>query len=1095
MDQAIYEKLKHTTELVPDEHDGSYELVRSIVAAYRDVDESVLDYHDLNAIYLLCIGTWRHGCDKKQEVIQASHLSAAHKGELCELVDTLKRRAEAGAYSNHGSNIGQQGDLGMFGTGFYSFQKKTDVKSVQAFIRMCIDLLDMTEDEEMFQRVALVFTKSFHGMEAASASVILHCLKPRTFPVLNSNQGNEDIYSALGIQLESRKKLETYVDNCRKIKAFRDANFSFKNYRIMDMAAWNLTANSIQRIVGQYKASFDKWFPDEMYKWRAVQCFQAHWDLEAPNFAEMLQRSLAQANNLLETNYSFPIRMITYFAEEEPDTVRGIFRQLLDSDADLIERVRAFEKTADELLIRHKTKERMKQHFQSDRTVCAYLFFALPEQSFLYQYGKFKAFLKEIESTASCKMGDKQNIMTYSEIASKILQYIQQDAELLDMERAKLDELGKEYYSDPGHHLLADDIIYFGSKLHNEDYWPTLADYDPEISSEQWKELLMNDSVCTGDNREILRHMLQLGGEATCKQLSMQFGNTTAHYNSSMVQLARRVHEETDCPLAQNADGDQKWWPILFIGRSTLKGQPGTYSWKLREELEYAIQSLPMKEGDPTMSLGMNTILYGPPGTGKTYQTANYAVAIIEGKSLKEIQAEDHEKVLERYRQYRQDNRIEFTTFHQSFGYEDFIEGIRPEFQGSEDEVEDAGAGDVKYRIVDGIFKSFCLRAQVQTSDSHDNLFGTSRMPSVWKVSLGGTGENALREYCMNHGCIRIGWDEYGETVTDETNYSVGGKHVLNAFLNRMQVGDIVLSCYSARTIDAIGVVTGDPEWLPNENHYKRLRKVNWLLKGTKIDIEEFQLSRILVQSTVYQLDTTAAEVIKVLEGHGFASTHPVKSKPYVFIIDEINRGNISKIFGELITLIEPSKRLGQPEELQVRLPYSQKSFGVPDNVYLLGTMNTADRSIALLDTALRRRFSFVEMMPDSSVLEGIQVEGVSIPQLLTALNRRIEVLFDREHTLGHAFFTPLRQSPTLQTLGDIFQDRIVPLLQEYFYDDYDKVRLILGDKKRPTEQQFFQEVPVDPQALFGTGLDFEIAPAYRINRDAFYNVEIYRDL
>ena len=119
---------------MPDEHDGSYKLVRSIVAAYRDVDESVLDYHDLNAIYLLCIGTWRHGCDKKQEVIQASHLSAAHKGELCELVDTLKRCAEAGAYSNHGSNIGQQGDLGMFGAGFCSFQKKTDVKSVQAFI-------------------------------------------------------------------------------------------------------------------------------------------------------------------------------------------------------------------------------------------------------------------------------------------------------------------------------------------------------------------------------------------------------------------------------------------------------------------------------------------------------------------------------------------------------------------------------------------------------------------------------------------------------------------------------------------------------------------------------------------------------------------------------------------------------------------------------------------------------------------------------------------------------------------------------------------------------------------------------------------------
>lgn len=275
----------------------------------------------------------------------------------------------------------------------------------------------------------------------------------------------------------------------------------------------------------------------------------------------------------------------------------------------------------------------------------------------------------------------------------------------------------------------------------------------------------------------------------------------------------------------------------------------------------------------------------------------------------------------------------------------------------------------------------------------------------------------------MQNDCIRIGWDEYGETVTDETNYFVGGKYVLNAFLNRMQLGDIVLSCYSARTIDAIGVITGDPEWLPNEDHYKRSRKVNWLLKGKKIDIEEFQLSRSLVQSTVYQLDTTAAEVIKVLEKNGFAPTTAVETKSYVFIIDEINRGNISKIFGELITLIEPSKRLGQSEGLQVRLPYSQKLFGIPDNVYLLGTMNTADRSIAMLDTALRRRFSFTEMMPDSGVLDGVEVEGISISGLITTLNRRIEVLFDREHTLGHAFFTPLRQSRSIQTLGEIFRD------------------------------------------------------------------------
>lgn len=496
------------------------------------------------------------------------------------------------------------------------------------------------------------------------------------------------------------------------------------------------------------------------------------------------------------------------------------------------------------------------------------------------------------------------------------------------------------------------------------------------------------------------------------------------------------------------------------------------------------------------MSFVKNIILYGPPGTGKTYQTVNYAVAIIEGKSLEEVQIENHEEVLKRYRQYRQDGRIEFTTFHQSFGYEDFIEGIRPVFaEDAEDKEEETG--DISYEIADGVFKKFCATAQPPVVDPNQNPYGFSASPTIWKVSLGGTGQHPLRDYCMKNSCIRIGWDDYGPNVTDETDYKIGGKNVLSAFVNRMQVGDIVLSCYSARSIDAVGVVTGEPEWHPEFDEYKRLRTVKWLIQGQNIGIEEFRLEKSLTLSTVYRLNTTVETVMEVLGKHGFSGAALVKGTkgPYVFIIDEINRGNISKIFGELITLIESSKRLGQSEELQAKLPYSHKAFGIPDNVYLLGTMNTADRSIALLDTALRRRFSFVEMMPDSGVLDGVEVEGISVSGLLTTLNRRIEVLFDREHTLGHAFFTPLRQSPSIQTLGEIFRDKVVPLLQEYFYDDYEKICLVLGDRKRPEQQQFFNVEATDLQSLFGVEPEFEVNPTYRINPNAFFDAEVYRHL
>ena len=222
-----------------------------------------------------------------------------------------------------------------------------------------------------------------------------------------------------------------------------------------------------------------------------------------------------------------------------------------------------------------------------------------------------------------------------------------------------------------------------------------------------------------------------------------------------------------------------------------------------------------------------------------------------------------------------------------------------------------------------------------------------------------------------------------------------------------------------------------------------------------------------------------------------------MKKKNYVFIIDEINRGNISKIFGELITLIEASKRIGQAEGMKVLLPYSKKPFGVPDNVYLIGTMNTADRSIATIDTALRRRFKFKEMMPDAEVLDGVNVEDLSIKDMLIRMNNKISVLYDREHTIGHAYFVPLRANPTIETLASIFSDNIIPLLQEYFYEDYEKIRLVLGDNnKQNEEEQFIVAKSNDYNDLFGdTEYEFDEISNYEINYSAFDNIEAYRSI
>ena len=485
-----------------------------------------------------------------------------------------------------------------------------------------------------------------------------------------------------------------------------------------------------------------------------------------------------------------------------------------------------------------------------------------------------------------------------------------------------------------------------------------------------------------------------------------------------------------------------------------------------------------------------NIILYGTPGTGKTYSSIQYAVAIVEGKPIADVKAEDYGAVFGRYLKYKDDGLIAFTTFHQSFSYEEFIEGIRP-VVFSEEKTE--MGREIKYEVHDGIFKAFCDKAGTPIGSGTSVDLGIGKNPVAWKVSLEGTGDNPTRTECMENNHIRIGWDDYGETISDATDYSEhGGSAVLNAFYNRMQIGDIVMSCYSSKTIDAIGVVTGEPEWHDEYPNYKRLRNVKWLVKGINEDIVDLNAGKTMTLSTVYKLSVSVSDALQVLRKiKPTLFTQKVKIPNRVFIIDEINRGNISKIFGELITLIESSKRINASEQLRAILPYSGQNFGVPDNVYIIGTMNTADRSIAMIDTALRRRFSFVEMHPESATLKDVLVDGIDIAEMLDTLNKRITVLLDREYTIGHSYLLPLKSDPTIENLAGIFENKIIPLLQEYFYDDYEKIQFVLGDNQKPDDSTRFIVKKTDAVKLFGDA-DIDFPEYYEVNSEAFKRIDAY---
>ena len=349
-----------------------------------------------------------------------------------------------------------------------------------------------------------------------------------------------------------------------------------------------------------------------------------------------------------------------------------------------------------------------------------------------------------------------------------------------------------------------------------------------------------------------------------------------------------------------------------------------------------------------------NIILQGAPGTGKTYRIPELVVRLCEPEF--DANNATRKELMSVYNRLKEEKRVMFTTFHQSMDYEDWLEGLRPVLENDQ----------VTYKIESGIFKRLCTEAERPLSAKKD--VNISDEAIVWKVSLSGTGDNPVRRDCMKNGYIRIGWDGYGENITEETDWSIHngeGKTILNAFINTMKVGDIVMSCYSSRTIDAIGIVTGEYEWHDNFEHYKRVRRVKWLVKDINEDIVKLNDDKTMTLGTVYRLNAITLDKVKsLLDKYEASKTLIDNNKPYVIVIDEFNRGNVSKIFGELITLLEPDKRKGMRNAESVLLPYSKKEFYIPSNVFLVATMNTADRSLDTIDYAIRRRFAFITVKP-----------------------------------------------------------------------------------------------------------------------------------
>lgn len=530
--------------------------------------------------------------------------------------------------------------------------------------------------------------------------------------------------------------------------------------------------------------------------------------------------------------------------------------------------------------------------------------------------------------------------------------------------------------------------------------------------------------------------------------------------------------------------------------------------------------------------INLNQILFGPPGTGKTFHTVNKALQIVDPEFYEEhstnrqaLTTRFKELLFEDSKDKPKDWRIAFTTFHQSFSYEDFVEGIKPVMVK---ENEQNSAGDVQYKIEDGLFKLICEKARYTKTEKKgvatqmvslsEDEFNDAEF---YKLSLGNSGneeDNAIYEYCRDHKKIAIGHldgidlsgkseQEIKELGKSNSEFTTGAIQMMNYFVNYLKVGDYVIVSNGNKHVRAIGVVEGEYEYNPEtEIRYPHFRNINWLITDKHIPVNEVYGKDFQMQP-IYSLkkDWINPEFFKMKVNATPQSDSESNEDNFVLIVDEINRGNMSQIFGELITLIEKDKREGATEELSAILPYSKEVFSVPSNVYLIGTMNTADKSIEALDTALRRRFVFEEMPPKPKIIENegaleqsnskisIGKSYFMLSDILEVINMRIEKLLDKDHLIGHSYFMDVKGAPDLRR---VFHRNIIPLLEEYFFGDKGKIQLVLGRgfiKQAPSSGETIVFADSDyGDSIFDDREVWEITSEWMVNETNFEEALIY---
>ena len=780
----------------------------------------------------------------------------------------------------------------------------------------------------------------------------------------------------------------------------------------------------LKDVLVAYKQNFvAKQWGDEKYKWEAVKWFQDNWDVNAPDFAEMLNRSLDKTFNLLASNNNFPKGMIVGFAKSAPEEVRAMFIALFDESKDVFERMDAFKMQSSILL--EKYGNGAAQHYQYENAISTYLWLRYPDKYYIYKFGEVKTVASELESDYRFKKG------AYADTIRNFLKLYDESSAALkeDTERGNLfqSQLTDTCYPDPELKTLTIDVGFYISRYYSQkDSAPDTtswygADFDPGLSIEDWSKLLKDETVFTTGALEIMKRMKDYGGMASCTQLAVKYGETKNFYNSGSVALARRVCEATGVNPNTRDDGTTQWWTILYTGRDAGKDEDGSFIWKLRDELSAALDKADLS--------GIELYVAAAPGEqdrGYWWLNANPKIWSFADIAVGEVQS------YTLYNENGNKRRI----------FQNFL---------------DAKAGDMIIGYESNPVKQIVAIGRVSAEQDGEKLFFEKvegLTSPIDYATLRGCPELERMEYFQNpQGSLfkltRGEFDFILDMIREENPISTGA--AIDAYTKSDFLDEVYMT--EKRYENLVAVLRNKKNIIlqgaPGVGKTFAARRLAWSMMGEQDDsrIEFVQFHQNYSYEDFMMGYKPVEDGFELKYGVFYRFCQKAANQPdkeFFFIIDEINRGNMSKIFGELLMLIEKDYR-GTKETLA----NNGLSFSVPKNLYIIGMMNTADRSLAMIDYALRRRFSFFEVEPGFDSEGFIHYQNSLNNETLNELVNKVkdlnrEISLDKSlgkgFCIGHSYFCG-RDVCTEEWLHSIVDYDILPMLSEYWFDDANKLQ------------------------------------------------------